>query len=428
MDLFDRGGFSGKGIIDAEALLICSQKHIPDGKVLSHDAIEGAYLRGGYMSDVEFSDSFPVSPVAYFRRSHRWIRGDWQNAGWIFRKGAGLPDAERWRLFDSLRRSLVAPATFAAIFAGLLLAHRGVILAAWAALIALTAGLLISFTELASDRPEALKAKYHSRTLGGIGASIVQTAFRLWLLPYEAWISLSAIVTALWRMLISRKSLLEWETSAQSGSKRLSAAAYFKSMWPAPVSGLCLMIFSIGIFAKAAGLMWLFAPIAAFALALPAKKEKEPTAQERSYLLGCAKDIWSYFDTFCTEQDNYLPPDNFQEQPPVGIAHRTSPTNIGLALCSAMCAQELGITDLTRVVSFIASMLGTMEKLQRYSGHFCNWYDTRTLRAEVSLCSRLRKFMRLPDNTAKLAARQGLRCARRPCADTCFRYGFFDIL
>lgn len=381
MDLFDRGGFSGKGIIDAEALLICSQKHIPDGKVLSHDAIEGAYLHGGYMSDVEFSDSFPVSPVAYFRRSHRWIRGDWQNAGWIFRKEAGLPDAERWRLFDSLRRSLVAPATFAAIFAGLLLAHRGVILAAWAALIALTAGLLISFTELASDKPEALKAKYHSRTLGGIGASIVQTAFRLWLLPYEAWISLSAIVTALWRMLISRKSLLEWETSAQSGSKRLSAAAYFKSMWPAPVSGLCLMIFSIGIFAKAAGLMWLFAPIAAFALALPAKKEKEPTAQERSYLLGCAKDIWSYFDTFCTEQDNYLPPDNFQEQPPVGIAHRTSPTNIGLALCSAMCAQELGITDLTRVVSFITSMLGTMEKLQRYSGHFCNWYDTRTLRA-----------------------------------------------
>ena len=125
MDIFDRGGFSGKGMIDAEALLLCSKMHIPEGRVLSHDALEGAYLRGGYMSGVEFSDSFPGSPIAYFRRSHRWIRGDWQNAGWIFRKSALLPDIERWKLFDSLRRSLVAPATFAAIFAGLLLRAHG---------------------------------------------------------------------------------------------------------------------------------------------------------------------------------------------------------------------------------------------------------------------------------------------------------------
>lgn len=132
------------------------------------------------MSGVEFSDSFPGSPIAYFRRSHRWIRGDWQNAGWIFRKSALLPDIERWKLFDSLRRSLVAPATFAAIFAGLLLRAHGLVLAAWAALIALAAGLIISLTELASGKPEALTAKYHSRTLGGIGESIVRTAFRLW--------------------------------------------------------------------------------------------------------------------------------------------------------------------------------------------------------------------------------------------------------
>ena len=381
MDVFDRGGFTGKGIIDAEALLICSERHIPEGRVLSHDALEGAYLRGGYMSDVEFSDSFPGSPIAYFRRSHRWIRGDWQNAGWIFRKSAVLPDIERWKLFDSLRRSLIAPATFAAVFAGLMLAHRGLILAAWAALISLMVGLLISLTELASDRPEALTAKYHSRTLGGIGASIVQTVFRLWFLPYEAWISLSSIMTALWRMLISGKNLLEWETAAQSGSKKLGAAAYYKNMWLAPVSGLCLVIFSAGVFSKAVGLLWILAPIAALALALPSRKEKEPLPETRRYLLDCAKDIWSYFDTFCTEQDNFLPPDNYQEQPPVGIAHRTSPTNIGLALCSAMCAQELGIISLSRAESFIGSMLNTMEKLPRYGGHFCNWYDTRTLRS-----------------------------------------------
>ncbi len=381
MDLFDRGGFSGKGIIDAQALLVCSEKHIPEGRVLSHDALEGAYLRGGYMSELEFSDSFPASPAAYFRRSHRWIRGDWQNAGWIFGKSAGLPDTERWRLFDSLRRSLVAPATFAAIFAGLLLARQGLLPAVWAALISLAAGLLISLTELVSDRPEALRERYHSRILGRLGASIVGTAFRLWFLPYEAWISLSAIVTALWRMLVSGKSLLEWETAAQCGSKRSGIGGYYKSMWLAPASGLCLILFSAGVFAKAAGLLWCLAPIAALALALPSKKERELSQADRSYLLGCAKDIWSYFDSFCTEQDNFLPPDNFQEQPPSGIAHRTSPTNIGLALCSAMCAQELGIISLERAGNFIGSMLGTVERLPRYGGQLCNWYDTRTLRA-----------------------------------------------
>lgn len=141
-------------------------------------------------------------------------------------------------------------------------------------------------------------------------------------------------------------------------------------MWLAPISGLCLVIFSVGIFAKAVGLLWILAPLAALALSLPAKAEKQPSAEERRYLIGCANEIWSYFDTFCTAQDNFLPPDNFQEQPPVGIAHRTSPTNIGLALCSAMCAQELGIIDLARTEEFIGNMLGTMEKLPRSGGHF----------------------------------------------------------
>ncbi len=381
MDLFGRGGFSGKGIIDAQALLVCSEKHIPEGRVLSHDALEGAYLRGGYMSDIEFSDSFPSSPAAYFRRSHRWIRGDWQNAAWIFKKSAGLPDIERWKLFDSLRRSLVAPAAFTAVFAGLLLGRHGLMLAVWAALISLAAGLLISVTELASEKPEALRERYHGRVYGRLGASIVGTVFRLWFLPYEAWISLSAIVTALWRMLSGGKNLLEWETAAQSGGRKAGIVGYYGSMWLAPVSGLCLVLFAAGAFAKASGLLWCLAPIAALALALPSEKENEPTPDERNYLLGCAKDIWSYFDVCCTEQDNFLPPDNFQEQPPVGIAHRTSPTNIGLALCSAMCAHELGIISLDTAMSFIGNMLGTVGKLPRYGGHLCNWYDTRTLRA-----------------------------------------------
>lgn len=381
MDLFGRGGFSGKGIIDALALRVCSKAHIPDGRVLSHDALEGAYLRGGYLSDVEFSDSFPDSPIAYFRRAHRWTRGDWQNAAWIFRRDADLPDIERWKLFDSLRRSLVAPAAFAAIFAGFIFPERGLLTAALAAIAALASGLLISLTELASERPDAISAKYHSHVLGGIGASIVRTAFRLWLLPYEAWICISAAICAVWRMTVSGKNLLEWETAAQAGGKKRGFRQYFKSMWLAPAAGLLLIVLSDGILAKAVGLMWLLAPAAAASLALPARKEPAPSDSERSYLIGCAKEIWSYFSQFCTEADNFLPPDNYQEQPPVGIAHRTSPTNIGLALCSAMCAQGLGIISLSDAEGFMSRIIGSMAKLERKHGHFLNWYDTRTLRA-----------------------------------------------
>ncbi len=379
MDLFDRGGFSGKGIIDANALIICSKAHIPDGRVLSHDALEGAYLRGGYMSDTEFSDSFPSSPLAFYRRSHRWIRGDWQNAPWSFGPSA-LPDIERWKLFDSLRRSLIAPATFIAIFLGLLLEAAGLLVSAWAALLALTSGLLISLTELASNSPDALGVRYHSRVIGGIGGALVLTLLRLWLLPYEAWISVSAAVTAIWRMAVSGKNLLEWETAAQGDRKKAGAAVYVKNMWLCILSGLTLVIFAPGIFAKTAGLFWIAAPLAAASLALPAKKAKEISDTDRKYLIDCAREIWLYFDRFCTPEENFLPPDNFQEQPPVGTAHRTSPTNIGLALCSAMCALKLGIISAAKAADFVGNMLGTLERLTKYSGHMCNWYDTRTLR------------------------------------------------
>ncbi len=380
MDLFGRGGFFGKGIIDAEALLLCSRAHIPDGAVLSHDALEGAYLRGGYISDTEFSDSFPSSPLAYYRRSHRWIRGDWQNAAWIFSRNNAMPDIERWRLFDSLRRSLVAPATFIAIFLGLLFEKRGLILAAWAALLALAVGFLIALTEFGTNKTADLELKYHSRLLKGIYAALLQTALRLWFLPYEAWICISAAVTALWRQLVSGKNLLEWETAAQSEKKKGGAVSYYRNMWLAPAAGAVLMIFSAGIFSKAVGLMWILAPVAALALALPTSKNTSLSREDRQFLLSCAEDIWSYFDFFCTEEDNFLPPDNYQEQPPVGIAHRTSPTNIGLGLVSALCASMLGTDKDGRGLEIIEKMLDTVEKLPKFGGHLSNWYDTRTLR------------------------------------------------
>ena len=380
MDLFDRGGFSGKGILDAEALCVCSEKHVPDGRILSHDALEGAYLRGGLMSDTEFTDSFPSTPVAYYRRSHRWTRGDWQNAGKILARGAELPDTERFRLFDSLRRSLVAPVTLAAIVLGLILPTHGLKTAAWAALISLTAGLLISLTDAGTMPCRVLRTKLHSRLMRGVGEAFLQTLLRLVLLPYEAWICLSAAVTALWRMLVSGKNLLEWETAAQSELKKRSLASYYLNMWSCAAVGAALTVLGASVAAKTVGVLWALAPLIALSLSFPPKAKRGLCDDDREYLLSCADGIKAYFERLCTAEDNYLPPDNYQEQPCVGAAHRTSPTNIGLALTSVLCAVKLGKTEKQQGMELISAMLTTLEKMPKYKGHFYNWYDTRTLR------------------------------------------------
>ena len=378
MDAFDNGGFAGKGLIDIDALLQCAGDRLPEGRILSHDALEGAYLHGGYMGDVEFCDGFPTRPLAYYKRQYRWIRGDWQNASWIFRRELGALD--RFRLFDSLRRSHFAPVTFLAILSGFLFPESVLAVSAWAALLALLSNLMLSLAEGSLSRREKHRLRRHTRLLTGIGGAIVQTFIRLWLLPYEAWVCLTAIVTALWRMLVSRKRLLQWQTAAQSEQGAHDLAEHIKKMWFPVVLGLLLMAFSPVIIGKASGFLWLLAPAAAAALALPASREKVLNPRDREYLRKAAGDNLRYLLDFSGPEDNFLPPDNFQEQPPVGTAHRTSPTNIGLALLAVECAGRMGLITLERAAEYVARAVTTMERMPRHRGHFYNWYDTRTLR------------------------------------------------
>ena len=378
MDAFDSGGFAGKGLIDARALLECTGSRFPQGRILSHDALEGAYLRGGYMGDASFSDRFPAQPLAYYKRLHRWTRGDWQNAPWIFKRE--LTDMERFRLFDSLRRSLMAPATFVAIAGGFFIQGRGLEMAAWAALLALLSNLLIALAQRSMERREKVRLRRHTRLLTGVGGAIVQGFIRLWLLPYEAYVCLTAVFTALWRMLVSRRRLLQWQTAAQSEKGGSGFAGCIRSMWFPVALGVLLMAFSPAIIGKAAGLMWLVSPAAAAALALPAFKDREPGAEDAALIIEAAAESWKYLSEFSGPEDKFLPPDNFQEQPPVGLAHRTSPTNIGLAMAAATAAADMKIITREDAAAYVDRAASTLERLPRLMGHFYNWYDTMTLR------------------------------------------------
>ena len=381
MDCFDRGGFSGKGILDMRALLACcGGDALPEQRILSHDALEGAYLHGGFLGDVELTDTFPAAPLAWGARAHRWIRGDWQNAPWIFsRRARALHPIDRFRLADSLRRSLVAPATWAAIFLGCVLRWPGLRLAAYAALLALAQGLIYALGH-PIVHPADARVRYHSSVLPGLAAAVVQTVLRLILLPWEAVLNASAIVTALWRMLVSHQNLLQWQTAAQRAAKRDGLGAYLRALWPASALGLLTAVLTPSPTGLAAGIVWTLSPFVLAALGAPnADAPAQLSRAAQRELLGWAKATWQYFETFCTAGEHYLPPDNVQTQPPTGTAHRTSPTNMGFALLSALCAHALGI-DNGRGLALAEQMLTTMEQLPRWNGHFYNWYHTCTLR------------------------------------------------
>ena len=372
---FGSCGFAGKGILDLRALLRCTASRIPPGRVLSHDAVEGAFLRGGWLGEAECADRFPAKPLAYYKRLHRWVRGDWQNLPFAFCRD--LPEAARRRLRENLWRSLLPPMTLLAILAGFFLPGSPLVLAAWAALLALLDRLLLALLE-ESLRREPRQRRF-SRLLSGLGGAIVQTFLRLWLLPYEAWICLSAILTALWRMLLSHKKLLQWQTAAQAEQGKGGLGAHLRAFLPASVLGLVCLLLSPMILGRSAGLLWLLSPAAAFALSLSARRERPLSPADREYLLAAAEESFRYYRDFCTPEDHWLPPDNYQEQPPVGLAHRSSPTNIGMAMTAAVAAEGMGFLPRVEAAALLAHLADTLERMPRFRGHFYNWYDTRSL-------------------------------------------------
>ncbi|MGI6014241.1 MAG: GH36-type glycosyl hydrolase domain-containing protein [Oscillospiraceae bacterium] len=378
MDYFSCGGFSGKGIFDAAVFLDCLEGRIPDNRVLSHDALEGAFLHGGFVGDVELTDGCPVTVPSFYRRLHRWTRGDWQNLPWLFRRGHNLRDIDRWRLFDSLRRSLVTPFVFFSLFFALLFWQDHLKRTAVVALFAILLQLILTCIDSFAKKKREGRLHLHSAILHGVGGGLIRTAVQLLLLPYSAWISLSAIVTALWRMTVSHRNLLQWQTAAQSGGTRHSLAQNYRNLWFSVLSGI-ILLFSPSILGIAVGILWILAPAAAYTLGLSRTNASVPAEPERRYLIQCAKEIWRYFHNFCTETDHFLPPDNWQEQPFVGTAHRTSPTNIGLCLLCAVAANDLGIADRQESTTLVEHVLTTVEQLPKWHGHLYNWYNTQTL-------------------------------------------------
>ena len=293
----------------------------------------------------------------------------------------------QWKIFDNLRRSLVPLAlvgllVLAAILPDATAIALGLVLATFA-----LPSVLAAATDAARPPPE-LESRQHARlVLRGLARGLAREAFSLATLPVDAWLAVAAIARAVVRVWITKRRLLEWKTAADAlRTAKTGLASTYAAMWIAPAlaAGLVALVAldrtAAPVLAIALAAVWLAAPAIAWWAGRPIAVPEPPLAAgDRAFLRDVARRTWRFFETYVTAADNFLPPDNFQVDPPVGVAHRTSPTNIGLALLANLAAWDFGYLDTGGVIARARGTLATLDKLARYRGHFYNWYDTRSL-------------------------------------------------
>ena len=420
-DLFDEGSFAGKGIYDVDAFEAALAGRVPDATLLSHDLFEGVFARAGLASDVEVIEEFPARYDVSAMRHHRWTRGDWQLLPWIFglmAQGnpvrAAIPAVARWKMLDNLRRSLSPPLAIAALMAGWFLPFEAAL--GWTAMVLaaiVTPNILPVFCGLARPKP-GIPVLSHLRSVAtDLSFALTQSLFTVAFLADQAWLMGDAIVRTLYRLTFSRAHLLEWVSHAQAsgGSQRrlwhfmqrmagglalgLVAAniAIFggQSIWmlAAPFAALWMLSPAIALWAslpptlagRPFAALWAAVPgIARWASLSPVIAGQLPVnAADARALRLTARRTWRFFETFVSAGDNMLPPDNFQEDPAPEIAHRTSPTNLGLYLLSVASARDFGWIGTCEAIERLEATLATMRRMQRLRGHFYNWYDTQSL-------------------------------------------------
>ncbi len=398
-DLFGETSFIGKGIYDVGAIRQLLDGRFPENTVLSHDLLESCYARSGQCSDVELLEDSPAGYLADVSRRHRWMRGDWQIAPWLglrVSNAAGqraypaLAALGWWKIFDNLRRASVAPAYAFMLVLGWLMLPAPLPWTLVVLALLFVPELLPGLAEL-FQRPPKLPVWVHVTTVARSTARrLTKFALRLTFLPFEAAVAIDAAVRSLWRMLYSRRRMLEWQTAA--AAERVGTAGIarsFRRMWVGPMLAVAVgaeLLTTGSLLANVSAgpilLLWLLSPLAAWGVSRPLRSGATPLdGDDVRFLRRISRLTWRYFEVFAGHQENWLPPDNFQEGPGHRVAHRTSPTDMGLGLLANLAAHDLGYLSTGQLLDRTTHMLESMEQLERHRGHFLNWYDTITRKA-----------------------------------------------
>ncbi len=398
-DLIGEGSYAGKGIYEIDAFEAALAGRVPNSTLLSHDLFEGVFARAGLASDIEVVEEFPARYDVAARRHHRWARGDWQLLPWLWGRGpsAGtdrirdaVPAIGRWKMLDNLRRTLSAPACVLSLLAGLALPFAAA--SVWLGFVLATI-LLPTFIPVVAaivPRRAGIAPRSHLAALGNdLRLALAQWALVITFLGHQAWLMGDAIARTLVRLYVTRRHLLEWVPAAQAEiGPRLDLPGFYRVM----AGGVGLGVLAAVIALLSGHGTWPLAlPLAALWIAAPAVarwSSRSPgivgrmavSAADAQALRLIARRTWRFFETFVTAADHMLPPDNFQEDPAPVLAHRTSPTNVGLYLLAVAAARDFAWLGTAEATERLETTLATMGRLTRFRGHFYNWYDTRDLR------------------------------------------------
>ncbi|MCI9627208.1 MAG: hypothetical protein HFI90_10565 [Clostridia bacterium] len=380
---FGESIYMGKGIYDPKLFLRLLEETVPDNRVLSHDLLEGAFVRCGYAADAVFLESYPAGYLSFMQREHRWIRGDWQLLPFLLprmrdrqgrRQRNPLSALSRWEILDNLFRSFTPLAQLTALgiapFCG-----------GWKlAVIALAS---IFFPAVVTAAKELRRRRGWRNTRRSLRVCLWQFVF----LAHQAYVALDAATRTVWRLCVTKKNLLEWTTSAETERKR-------KDAWTAYQRRMCFsscmavyMLFAAMVCPTFWGwnivlaAIWLAAPYAAWYISRWKERiEEKLVAADRQYLRQTARKMWRYFEDYSRPAAHYIPPDNIQINPPIPPTDQTSPTNIGLALLAALAAWDFGFITKSHMTTYLQRIAGTVDRLEKWNGHLYNWYDTKTLR------------------------------------------------
>ena len=398
-DLFGEGSYIGKGIYDIDAFEAALAGRVPENALLSHDLFEGVFARAGLVTDIEFFEEFPSHYEIAVVRQHRWARGDWQLLPWIIGRPAdmgrggqptSMPLIGRWKMFDNLRRTLSAPAALLTLIAGWTLPFASPLI--WTTFVLACIAIPPLLPVLAGVIPHrrGISKRSHLRAVGtDLVLAGAHVGLTITLLAHQAWLMTDAIVRTLIRVYVTRRKLLEWVTAAQAKSGfALSLSGFYRGMKGAVavVAAVAILVAfqpaEVWPIAAPFAVLWALSPVVAYWISLPPRAAAAQPLSEDDVrtLRSTARRTWRFFETFVGPEDHALPPDNFQEKPVPVVAHRTSPTNIGLYLLSTIAAHDFGWIGTMAAIERLEATLGTMNRLERFRGHFYNWYDTRDLR------------------------------------------------
>jgi len=400
-DLFGEGIFVGKGLYDVDAFAASLAGRVGENAMLSHDLYEGLFARCALVTDIELVDDFPACVLSHARRQHRWVRGDWQILmailPWVNTPHGlarnRLPLISRWKILDNLRRSLLAPSLLGLLLLGWTILPGTPLVWTLAAMLVIGFPLIPPLARLLGGAPPQQPWRVFLQDIWAeLQTAAAHASLQTTLLAYHAGEMLHAIALTLARMVFTQRRLLEWETAAATAMRATGMRSprgpgrFYLEMWTGPAVALLaalatslLRIDALPI-AMAFVALWSCSPLIAWWLSRPVvPRQLALAARDAERLRMVARRTWNFFDQFVTAEDNWLPPDNVQATPELRVAHRTSPTNIGMSLLSTLAAHDFGHLTTTTLIARLDRTLKSVARLELYEGHLLNWYDTRSL-------------------------------------------------